>query len=1024
MPPPAQTAAAALAGPSPGADASVSETSIPGPLHSFMRMAAISQKAAPRDVLPLFARNVVVHGYQELKTNESAGRPTEYLILVERYLRQARDLQALAGAGGVIRLSQCSQAQPLLDVLGYRLRQPCGPDTSVETANPDRAFLTIDSGFPLVQLEETLRGGKPFAYPYPASKVPLLFTSADWTSSVKNRRQPNADVIDTLVENPGLARLYWAMSRLDSLTRDDLKQSVGIRKLVPVAGVLDYYGGEICIRSGRVLVPGGAPAESAWRSLVGASPEDPAKFVSRLLAKDEGWLAAYYDALARIGEDRQGYFTQARRLKTFYEALRGDDLSPSPARPAFRPDPGLFLLVTRLQLDPGGQPHVPGNLQVWKDALQHKTDSKLVREWAGRARGWKHPEQLLAAMFAFSRVPTQDGPLQMYLMLSEIDRGRSAAELLNSQTASLLIDKFSRFNNQYLLFSEFHGLNNAAITRFLAVAQDLDRIPNAALRTNAVGSFQAEIGLWQILARQQEIPAARLSDSFERLIAPFAAIHAAPQLFDAGRASFQELCRAATGSTALSQDELIALLAGPNSSDPESAQVRQEMANRIRAMFEDQRLVSLDTLFALGTGLNELAAGKTKPDALLPLAAELHQFEMPRPIFTASERTDWSSGLYDNRHTVVQMRTDLTKILEAPRSSKELLDARGLLAPFLRDSLVGLNYAYYEPPGAEMVHNDPLFVRTHDFSGAIALGGGESWQTPFLLGRGWTAGGGAHLAGSLADLPYVLSQVEQDFIVPENIQSLIWEDMVPTLLTSGVVPRWWRVSRNELHAVTLYQRAGEELLAASVANVELRDKVMAFLADRMLPARRHRIDDALRAGNLDRARAEITPADTFYLTAAFRRKFPRDSADWGPAGKELAALIRQHPGETSWARLSRDFGVPHPALALTYAPQLISVKPIPTFMGYSSRLLAESWDSDNLYWARLADEMGYPPVMLNVLVPELTRRMVGKIFATYPEDWPAVLRAMRETGDEFRRGEIATLPKPATVASAGASMRP
>ncbi|MBV9183338.1 MAG: hypothetical protein JO356_18705, partial [Acidobacteria bacterium] len=69
----------------------------------------------------------------------------------------------------------------------------------------------------------------------------------------------------------------------------------------------------------------------------------------------------------------------------------------------------------------------------------------------------------------------------------------------------------------------------------------------------------------------------------------------------------------------------------------------------------------------------------------------------------------------------------------------------------------------------------------------------------------------------------------------------------------------------------------------------------------------------------------------------------------------------------------------------------------------------ESWDSNNLYWARLADEMGYPAVVLNRLVPELTRRMVGKIFATDFEDWGALLRAMRETGEEFRQGKIGVL---------------
>jgi hypothetical protein len=35
--------------------------------------------------------------------------------------------------------------------------------------------------------------------------------------------------------------------------------------------------------------------------------------------------------------------------------------------------------------------------------------------------------------------------------------------------------------------------------------------------------------------------------------------------------------------------------------------------------------------------------------------------------------------------------------------------------------------------------------------------------------------------------------------------------------------------------------------------------------------------------------------------------------------------------------------------------------------------------------------------------------MVEKIFATDIEDWPALWRATRETGDEFRNGKTASL---------------
>jgi hypothetical protein len=254
-----------------------------------------------------------------------------------------------------------------------------------------------------------------------------------------------------------------------------------------------------------------------------------------------------------------------------------------------------------------------------------------------------------------------------------------------------------------------------------------------------------------------------------------------------------------------------------------------------------------------------------------------------------------------------------------------------------------------------------------------------------------------------------LSEAEQDFITPENVQALIWRESVPGLLTDAILPRWWHVSRTELHAVALYQRAGEELLTSAASNDSLRAKVVSILSERMVPDRLAQLDDDLHQGRAKEAVMRVTPADSLYLTAEFRQRFPDDTSAWGAAGQELDGLLHQNPNELSWSRISSDFGVPHRILADSYAQQLLNVKPFPAFAGYSSRLMAESWDSNNLYWARLADEKGLSPVELNLLVPELTRRMVEKIFATDFEDWTALLRAMRETGDEFRAGKVATI---------------
>src|SRR4029077_16560038 len=205
------------------------------------------------------------------------------------------------------------------------------------------------------------------------------------------------------------------------------------------------------------------------------------------------------------------------------------------------------------------------------------------------------------------------------------------------------------------------------------------------------------------------------------------------ELFDAGRSSLRELLLVATGKPNVSQDEIIGLLAGPPQVSPEGERMDQVLAGKIHSVLDEQRLVSLDTILALGDALHDVDHVKEVANTLLPLAGELREFEMPQPIFHASERDQWAAGIYNNRHPELQMRTDLAKVIKSPASPAQLAKARGQLAPFLRDTLVGLNYAYYEPPGAQILHHNPLFVRSHDFAGYTVIGMEHVWQAPQLF---------------------------------------------------------------------------------------------------------------------------------------------------------------------------------------------------------------------------------------------------------------------------------------------------
>jgi hypothetical protein len=847
-----------------------SSVTIPGPLRSFLRMAGMRQRISPSEVLPILAHNVVFDGYQ-------LGKPTEFLILLRRYVGQAQELNALAGQDRSIRANNCKEAEALLRVLGYRTQGACGrSEMFLVASDPQRAFLTIDSGFPLRDLEEAMQKGEPFLCDYSGTAVPVLFAPADWTS-LKATSSGGSDLLESLLYEADVARLYWALSRIDPETAAKFQQDIGLAKLLPYASVLDFYGSQIYIRAGAVVVPGGQNAEKQWQDLVGANPRAPAEFTLRLLKRDRGWLAEYFDAIARVSPRQQEHLVAGERLKRFYEAFRSGGTSSSAATSSvFRPAAALLVLVTRLDWEANGDPYVPGNLEVWSEIVRQKWNFKIINQWGKRSGHWHRPDQLLEAMFAFSRLDTDTGPLQAYLCLSELDHRRPPERRLSNQTVALMAERFAGFSNQYLIFSEFPELNDVSITRFLTTAEALDKISDKSLRGNAMGTFEATVGLWQILARQGQIDRRHLNSSWQEVITPFARFTAPAQLFTAGRRSIEEVFRAAGSKATLSQSEMISVLTGPQQATVEGQRMHLEMANRLRTVLEDQRLVSLDALFALDDGLANPVQGETRRATMLALAGELREFEMPRPIFTSSERYRWAAGTYNNRHTEQQMRTDLAKAFNSSTSAKQREDARGQLATFLRDTLVGMNYAYYEPPGSQVLHHNPLFVRSHDFSGETVIGVEQLWQAPELFGAGSPAGGGAHLIGSLADLPYVLAEAEQDFIAPDHVQALIWKQFVPGLLSSAVVPRWWNVTHNELHAVALYQLAGEELLKSSIEDTELRGKVMTVLLDRMAPVRWVWLERSIRMGETGEMLNGIMPGETFYLAATFRQMFPRE----------------------------------------------------------------------------------------------------------------------------------------------------
>jgi hypothetical protein len=151
----------------------------------------------------------------------------------------------------------------------------------------------------------------------------------------------------------------------------------------------------------------------------------------------------------------------------------------------------------------------------------------------------------------------------------------------------------------------------------------------------------------------------------------------------------------------------------------------------------------------------------------------------------------------------------------------------------------------------------------------------------------------------------------------------------------------------------------------------------------------------IQQGEVKEALDSVTPSE---LVSLAREVGPRRDVKSCP----LVSAMRQVGEQVTYATISEEFGTPKPTLASSYEPELLNLRTFPTLMGYSSRIMAESWESNTLYWAGLADELNMRPSQLNTQIPQWTQKLVERIFASHLEDWPAVLKSLRLVGEDVR----------------------
>ena len=264
--------------------------------------------------------------------------------------------------------------------------------------------------------------------------------------------------------------------------------------------------------------------------------------------------------------------------------------------------------------------------------------------------------------------------------------------------------------------------------------------------------------------------------------------------------------------------------------------------------------------------------------------------------------------------------------------------------------------------------------------------------------------------GSLAALPYALAEAEQNFLVPAQTQALIWGDLVPQMILSAKIPRWWNVTPAQVHWVGLHLRYGRELLAEAALDAELA-RPGAGGAGAAGSARRARArwGDCSERATVKDAVEQVTPSELFLLARDLASR--QDRRQFLPRWPKSASWPQASPEEVNYAAISRAFGTPKPTLANSYRAGAAQ----PAHVPHADGLLQPH------HGGKLGIEhpvLGGPgrraracaPAQLNVRIPEWTQKLVEQIFASHLEDWPAVLKSLRLVGDDVRARSRAPRP--------------
>lgn len=224
--------------------------------------------------------------------------------------------------------------------------------------------------------------------------VPLPLAPDFWRSLLRDGKQlPDGRLALAILADRRSALLYRGLAGLDEEALAALAAEPDTLRRIQRrhADVFAAFGSRFAVRGGSVAVPGGPEAEAIWLALVGEGPRTPARFLLKLLEREEGRLAFLYDSLARLDPARQRLalgltgapgIEAAAPLRALYSVFVAENAWWRSGRGAFaRPDADAARVLREVRLSDSGAIAPPASRAFWVAVFDGKPATpEAIRE--------------------------------------------------------------------------------------------------------------------------------------------------------------------------------------------------------------------------------------------------------------------------------------------------------------------------------------------------------------------------------------------------------------------------------------------------------------------------------------------------------------------------------------------------------------------------------------------------------------------------------------------------------------------